>query len=49
MTINVTEKVIFRSETIIHFRIVVRKAKVIGEKNKQNTTKQLLVAQITHI
>jgi len=36
MTINVTEKVIFSSKTVICFRIVVRKAKVIGEKKIQH-------------
>lgn len=38
MTINVPEKVIFSSKTIICFRIVFRKAKVIGKKKKTTTT-----------
>lgn len=35
MTRNVTEKFIFSSKTRICFRIVVRKAKVTGEKKKE--------------
>lgn len=38
MTINITDKVILSSKTIIHFRIVVRKSKVIGKKKKKSTT-----------